>query len=261
MKITANRIQIHVRDRGEGDIALVFLHYWGGSSRTWAAVAEALSPRCRTVAIDHRGWGDSDAPEEGYRIGDMADDAEAVIQALGLERHVLVGHSMGGKVAQLLASRRPAGLRGLVLVAPAPPTPMPLSDEQRATMARAYDSPESVGSVLDHVLTARPLSSAVRQQVIEDSLRGAPAAKAAWPHVASQEDISADVASIDAPTLLIAGELDKVERLDVLRREVVPRIAGAGLRVLPGAGHLSPLEAPLALASALRDFVTELGSA
>ncbi|XXT21128.1 alpha/beta fold hydrolase [Sorangium sp. So ce429] len=83
MKITANRIQIHVRERGEGDIALVFLHYWGGSSRTWAAVAEALSPRYRTVAIDHRGWGDSDAPEEGYRIGDLADDAEAVIQVLG----------------------------------------------------------------------------------------------------------------------------------------------------------------------------------
>ncbi|XYH99522.1 alpha/beta fold hydrolase [Sorangium sp. So ce1128] len=115
--------------------------------------------------------------------------------------------------------------------------------------------------MLDHVLTARPLSSALRQQVIEDSLRGAPAAKAAWPHVASLEDISADVASIDAPALLIAGELDKVERLDVLRREVVPRIAGAGLRVLPGTGHLSPLEAPLALASALRGFVTELGSA
>ncbi|WP_437757128.1 alpha/beta fold hydrolase [Sorangium sp. So ce1389] len=261
MKITANRIQIHVRERGEGDIALVFLHYWGGSSRTWAAVAEALSPRCRTIAIDHRGWGDSDAPEEGYRIGDMADDAEAVIQVLGLERHVLVGHSMGGKVAQLLASRRPAGLRGLVLVAPAPPTPMPLSDEQRATMARAYDSPESVGFVLDHVLTARPLSPALRQQVIEDSLRGAPAAKAAWPHVASLEDISADVASIDAPALVIAGELDEVERLGVLRREVVPRIPGASLRVLPGTGHLSPLEAPLALASALRDFVTELGSA
>ena len=44
MKIKANRIQIHVRERGEGDIALVFLHDWGGSSRTWAVVAEALCP-------------------------------------------------------------------------------------------------------------------------------------------------------------------------------------------------------------------------
>ncbi len=105
MKIQSNGISIHVEEQGSGDLALVFLHYWGGSSRTWKYLTEALSEFYRTIAIDHRGWGDSDAPEHGYALADLADDAAGVISALGLGSYVLVGHSMGGKVAQLLASR------------------------------------------------------------------------------------------------------------------------------------------------------------
>ncbi|MBR7514038.1 alpha/beta fold hydrolase, partial [Mycobacterium tuberculosis] len=76
-----------------------------------------LADRYRIVATDHRGWGDSEAPADHYGIADLAADAEGVIEALGLRRYVLVGHSMGGKVAQRMASRRPNGLEGLVLVA------------------------------------------------------------------------------------------------------------------------------------------------
>ncbi|RKP46359.1 alpha/beta fold hydrolase [Trinickia fusca] len=258
MDIQSNGIRIRVSEKGHGKRALVFLHYWGGSSRTWQFVMEELSDTYRTVATDHRGWGHSDAPEDGYTIADLADDAQGAIEALGLTHYVLVGHSMGGKVAQLLASRRPEGLEGLVLVAPSPPSPMLLPDEQRAVMMSAYESRESVGWVLDHVLTGRPLTPARREQVIADSLRGAPQAKAAWPNVAMREDITADVAAIDVPVLVIAGERDQVDRVETLQAELLPRIAHARLEVLPGIGHLSPLEAPSAVAAAIRQFVGEL---
>jgi len=258
MEIQANGIRIHVSEQGDGERTVVFLHYWGGSSRTWQFVTEELSDAYRIVATDHRGWGHSDAPEGGYRIADLADDAQGVIEGLGLSRYVLVGHSMGGKVAQLLASRRLRGLEGLVLVAPSPPSPMALSDEQRAVLVSAYDSRESVGWVLDHVLTGSPLAAERREQVIEDSLRGAPQAKAAWPNVAMREDITADVAAIDVPVLVIAGERDQVDRLETLQAELLPRIPHAHLEVLPGIGHLSPLEAPSAVAAAIRRFVGEL---
>ncbi|WP_232316664.1 alpha/beta fold hydrolase [Candidatus Burkholderia verschuerenii] len=162
LDIETNGTRIHVAQRGSGALALVFLHYYGGSSRTWDEVAKALPDRYRLVATDHRGWGDSDAPAHGYRIADLANDAEGVIDALDLKRYVLVGHSMGGKVAQLIASRRPTGLEGLVLVAPSPPSPMLLSDEERATLTGAYRSRESVEFVIDHVLTAKPLDAACR---------------------------------------------------------------------------------------------------
>lgn len=132
MKIETNGTKIHVRQQGGGELALVFLHYYGGSSRTWDAVAAKLSARYRIVAIDHRGWGESDAPAHGYGLADLSADAEGVIKALGLQRYILVGHSMGGKVAQLMASRRPAGLEGLVLIAPSRPRPWlsPKNSEQ-----------------------------------------------------------------------------------------------------------------------------------
>ncbi|HEY2021929.1 alpha/beta hydrolase [Paraburkholderia sp.] len=256
MEIETNGTRIHVTQRGSGTLALVCLHYYGGSSRTWDRVAQQLSDRYRIVATDHRGWGDSDAPADGYRIADLADDAQGVIKALGLGRYVLVGHSMGGKVAQLIASRRPGGLQGLVLVAPSPPSPMLLSDEQRVTLSGAYRSRESVEFVIDNVLTAKPLDAACREQVVEDSLKGAPQAKAAWPDIAMREDITAAVASIDVPTVVISGELDQVDRLATLQAELLPRVPHAAMHVLAGVGHLSPLEAPAEVARIIASFLS-----
>jgi pimeloyl-ACP methyl ester carboxylesterase len=260
MHVQTKGPKIHVREQGEGELAFVFLHYWGGSSRTWEGVASELSSQYRTIATDHRGWGDSDAPEHGYAIADLANDAAEVIEALNVQRYVLIGHSMGGKVAQLLASRRPKGLAGVVLVAPSPPSPMTLPNEQRAAMASSYASRESVSWVLDNVLTATPLSPAHREQVIADSLRGAPQAKAAWPNATMLEDITSDVLAIDVPVMVIAGEHDQVDRVETLQRELLPRIAGARLHVLPGVGHLSPLEAPAMVAKVIRQFARQLES-
>lgn len=175
-------------------------------------------------------------------MADLADDARGVIEALNLKRYILVGHSMGGKVAQLMASRRPKGLVGLALVAPSSPPPMAIPAEARETMAAAYLTRENVGMAIDHMLTAKALSPKDREQVIEDSLRGAPQAKAAWPRSTSLEDITRDVAAIDVPTIVIAGELDRVDSVGTLKAELLPRIPHAVLQVLPGTGHLLPLK-------------------
>jgi len=259
MKVVSNGVQLEVSDHGAGSTALVFLHYWGGSSRTWDDVRAALPSHYRSVAHDHRGWGDSQAPASDYALDDFVDDALAVISALNLSRYVLIGHSMGGKIAQLFASRRPAGLLGLVLVAPAPPGPLRLPTEARAAMEAAYESRESVEMAMDHMLTAKPLSPKHREQVIEDSLRGAPQAKAAWPRSTSREDITAEVAAIEVPTLVIAGELDRVDPIETLRAEVLSRIPCSSLQELTGTGHLSPLESAVEVAEAIQSFVEGLG--
>jgi pimeloyl-ACP methyl ester carboxylesterase len=254
MKIASNGIRIHVEEQGRGELSLVFLHYYGGSARTWGKVIAALPKSYHTIAIDHRGWGESDAPASGYGLADLADDAQGVIEALNLKRYILVGHSMGGKVAQLMASRRPKGLVGLALVAPSSPPPMAIPPEASETMAGAYLTRESVGMAIDQMLTARVLSPEDREQVIEDSLRGAPQAKAAWPRSTSLEDITREVAAINVPTIVIAGELDRVDSVGTLKAELLSRIPHAVLHVLPGTGHLSPLESSQELAELIRDF-------
>jgi pimeloyl-ACP methyl ester carboxylesterase len=258
MKIDSNGVALHVEDRGAGNPSLVFLHYYGGSSRTWKHVTAKLAPIFRTITIDHRGWGESDAPEAGYGLADLAADAEGVIAALNLQRYMLVGHSMGGKVAQLMASRQPVGLAGLILVAPSPPSPMIMPAQAREMMAGAYASREAVEASIDTMLTAKPLSAEDREQVIEDSLRGAPPAKAAWPRSTSLEDIAAQVGDIAVPTLVIAGALDRVDPPIRLRAELLTRIPQAVMHVLPGTGHLSMLESPDAVAGLIADFANHL---
>ena len=119
--VRAQGLDFHVRDIGDKQPALVLLHYWGGTGRTWDLVIRELAGRHRCVAPDLRGWGMSDKKADGYDLHTQADDVAALIASLELPQYVLIGQSMGGKIAQILASRRPKGLKGLVLVAPAPP--------------------------------------------------------------------------------------------------------------------------------------------
>jgi pimeloyl-ACP methyl ester carboxylesterase len=95
--MNTNGAAIQVAETDKGDPALVFLHYWGGSSRTWQDVIDLLGGSPRSIALDQRGWGGSVATDGRYDLSAMADDAEAVARILGLNRYVLVGHSMGGQ--------------------------------------------------------------------------------------------------------------------------------------------------------------------
>ncbi|HEX6450465.1 MAG TPA: alpha/beta fold hydrolase, partial [Trebonia sp.] len=121
VSVRGGRLPVWIQD-GEPP-ALVFLHYWGGSHRTFEPVIARLAPGRAVVSYDHRGWGAARDLPGPYGIGQLADDVLEVVRGLGLRRYVLAGHSMGGKVAQLAAARRPDGLAGLVLIAPAPPRP------------------------------------------------------------------------------------------------------------------------------------------
>jgi pimeloyl-ACP methyl ester carboxylesterase len=251
-------MKLNVEISGSGATALLYLHYWGGSARTWRPVIGALPDDYRHIAFDLRGWGDSARPDAGYRLADMADDVRGMIDVLGLEHYVLVGHSMGGKLAQYLACDRPAGLQGLVLIAPSPPLPLPLDAPQRDAIAHAYDDAASIGATLEHVLTASPLPHALRSQVVEDSLRGAPAAKRAWPHGAMAEDITDRARNIGVPVTVVSGELDRVDPPAALLTHLLPFIPHAVLETVPGRGHLLPLEAPQAVAHAIRRFIGDL---
>jgi len=255
--LSANGLNVHVMQKGSGQLAIVFLHYWGGSGRTWSLVIDRLSDDHRCVAVDLRGWGQSDHAASDFSLAVQAADVEAVIAELGLSNFVLVGHSMGGKIAQIIASHHPAGLRALVLIAPAPPTPALIPDEEKQMRLEGYQSEEGVQMVLG-ILAERPLSKAHRRQVVEDTLGGQEAAKEAWISQNMAVDISDAASAIDVPVDVIVGDADRVEPEEVLRKEIPRSITNARFHILPGVGHLAPLEAPDELASiiagASRDF-------
>ena len=258
MKIKTDIADLHIADCGNSETALVFLHYWGGSSRTWDDVVAVLRDNHRCIAPDLPGWGQSGPSRGRYRIADLATAVEQAIEALELNRVVLIGHSMGGKVAQYLAGQRPDWLQGLVLVAPSPALPMDLPEPQRQAMQMAYNSRESVEATLDGVLTATLLENATRNQAIADSLAGHPDAKAAWPGYAMHEDISKVTSRVDVPTMLLTGGHDHVDSPVVLAQRLVPYLPSPEIHELPGAGHLLPLEAPTGIAAHIVRYLGRL---
>ena len=254
--IRVGRLEIYAEVEGEGSLALVFIHYWGGSRRTWSEVIARLSDGFRCIAVDLRGWGKSGRHTDDYSLFAQADDVESVIGALNLKDYVLVGHSMGGKIAQILAGRQPDGLRALVLVAPAPPTPLHVPDAQKQSMLTSYTTPEGIGEALK-VISHRPLTIAQRLQVTEDSLGGAEAAKVGWLSQGMALDISKQSASITVPVCVIVGSADQVEKEDALREALLPLVPQARFEIIEGVGHLSPLEGPGEVAKAISHFLAD----
>lgn len=244
---------------GQGP-TLVFLHYWGGSARTWERVVKRLPDR-GVLSFDFRGWGRSRELPGPYGLEQLAQDTLDIVRNAGLTDYVLVGHSMGGKVAQLVAATRPEGLSGLVLVGPGPARPGDaITPEYQAALASAYDTAESVAAARDSILTATPLDEQAQAQVVTDSRSTVPEAREAWPLHGIADDITPHTRMINAPALVLAGENDGVEPPQVLRSNLLPYLTRAELRVLPAIGHLMPLEAPDLIAAALADFAPQAGS-
>ena len=101
--------------KGEGR-AIICVHGLTANCRCWDTMAESLAPNYKVIALDLRGRGLSEKPPEGYCVEQHCRDIEAVIENLGIERPVLVGHSLGALIALAFAARRPEKTAGLALV-------------------------------------------------------------------------------------------------------------------------------------------------
>ncbi|MEE8556903.1 MAG: alpha/beta hydrolase [Myxococcota bacterium] len=113
----ADGLTLHGLEWSTEGVPLLLLHGFGNEAHFWDDLAPALAPHYRTLALDLRGHGDSDHDPEGrYDHLSMARDLEAVTEALGLERVVLVGHSLGGRVALRFVGRNADRMAGLILV-------------------------------------------------------------------------------------------------------------------------------------------------
>ena len=253
MKYRIGNAVLHVTECGSGPQAWVFLHYFGGSGRAWGQVAALLADRWRCVMPDLRGFGNSDAITDPYSVSDAADEVLALVSALKIEHFGLVGHSMGGKIALVVAARQPPGLSRLVLLAPSPPTPEPMSASERASLLACQTSYAAARQAARKICGQR-LPAALVQQVIDDRLRTSPAAWRWWLASGSCESVQDGIAQINVPIQVLSGALDIDIPSAVIEREVMARMPLAHMRLLPGCGHLLPLEAPQAVAQAVWDM-------
>lgn len=282
MKIRVNNTELNVFEAGGSHsispITFVFLHYFGGSAREWTGVMERVVTQlgARCLAIDLRGFGDSDAPPTGYSVDDMADDVAGVLAHFELStrpaadppegptptgsldlNYILVGHSMSGKAALALAARRPAGLRDLVLLAPSPPSPEPIPNEARRQMLQTHGRRDAAERTFGEI-TAIALPETIKAQIVADNLRSSAVAWDAWLTSGSREDITERMAQIQTTVYVVVGEKDNNIPLTLLQAAVLPLLpADTTLQVIPDAAHLLPYEAPDAVMAVLAAALAE----
>ena len=130
--VIANGVTLHTLQWGEQGQALVCVHGVTANASSFQALADALSPQHRIIAYDIRGRGDSDKPQTGYSIPIYASDLAALIDALALERPVIVGHSLGALIGLYFAAHYPDRLSKLVLIDAGAPLPWKGYDDQPA---------------------------------------------------------------------------------------------------------------------------------
>ncbi|MBF9223845.1 alpha/beta fold hydrolase [Hymenobacter ruricola] len=231
---------------------VVALHCWASSGREYDVLRTLLPAGVRLLAPDLPGFGgQAVAAGFDYTVRAYADWIAAFIAQEQVGEFTLIGHSMSGKMALALAARHPAGLRRLVLLSPSPPAGEPMTDEDRAASLAAQGKPEEAAKTFDKI-TRRPIAPELRAHVIADNLRSTPAAWANWLQHGTRENIEALMPRLAVPCHLLVGEGDTAITPETQRRLTLPLLpAGTPFTVVPGAGHLLPLEAAAEVAAAL----------
>jgi pimeloyl-ACP methyl ester carboxylesterase len=261
---------IYTVTRGDGP-TILFSHGVTITSRVWVKQFETLAELgVRVVAFDHRGHGESLVGSSGYSVQNLAGDMRTVIEGLDLRDLVLVGHSMGGVAVQAFALEHPDVLadrvRGLVLLSTLAKTSVSASRQLQCLAERVTGSVDlrkvmtrpNLGTVLARVGFGRePRASQVelnRQMLATCDSATAKEATAALLGL----DLTAELAGLDAPTLVIGGTNDVITPPAESRRlaELIP---GARLELVPGAGHMIMLERTELFHELLLDFARELG--
>ena len=247
--------KVHVVDRGGGSPALVFLHYFAGSSRSWRHVADRLVSASHCVCLDLPGFGSS-PPLPDYSIRSMEQSIAGVVRGLGLDRYVVIGHSMGGKLALACAIAGLSGLEGLVLVAPSPPSPEPMDEGERSRLLASHGDRSSAERTVRNI-TRYPLPAEDIGTCIHDNLATSAEAWRWWLESGSRENLVSSIDGIDCPVLVLAGGDDPVIPPRIVTSEVVARIKGSEYLEIPGSGHLLPFEAPQEVSRAIESFALQ----
>lgn len=244
------------------------LHALGASSAEFAHLRDALAGEIELVAIDLPGFGDT-AWADGASVEETVEVVTCRIRAHGAARWMLVGHSMGGKIASIIAARTLSGraplfgLAGVVLLAASPVTPEPMAEDRRELMigwaskshlaSNGHLSDESAREFIDATI-AEPLAETDMARAVSDVRRTDPLAWRAWLERGSREDWSSEVGNLAVPALIVSGAQDGDLGYPAQRHLNGATYLAAKFVTIEHAAHLLPIERPREVAAAILAF-------
>ena len=273
-RVGAGAVGLEVAEAGAGGRPLLVVHGFSGAKEDFADHLDRLGAAgWHVVAPDLRGHGNSDHPagEDAYRFELFADDLLALADALGWDRFALLGHSMGGMVAQFVALEAPRRVRALVLMDTSSGPPEGIEPDQvevGAAVVREHGMAvlcELQEAQAESDPLATPASVRLRLERPELAEHGRRNTLASSPDMwlsmttkmLGQDDRLDRLASLDVPTLVIVGEQDRP--FVGSSERMAKAIPGARLAVIPDAGHSPQVENPEPWWDALVGFLEGVG--
>lgn len=241
--ITANGLKLHYHRTGGDKPPVVMLHGITDNGLCWTRLAQALEADYDLIMLDARGHGHSDKPDDGYSSAAHAADVAELIEALGLDKPALIGHSMGGATATMVGATYPALVRALVLEDPPWRSPAEGSDEERAAARAEWRSNLMAQQQQTHVEIVAagrerspswaesefPAWADAKLQVTPNVLNMISGNLNMWPEL---------VPKLQVPTLLITADVDAG---GIVEPETAEKIAALNHKIqhvhIPGAGH------------------------
>jgi len=241
--VDANGIRLRYLRSGGDKPPFVLAHGFSDSSGCWASLVRVLERDWDLVALDARGHGESQASVEGYAGEEQADDVLAAIDALALDRPVLMGHSMGGETVAWAAAKRPGGIRALVVEDAGIPQadPSGLGPERHQALRKALAGwieslqKKSVDELIEQVRVNDPRwPEEDRRPWAESKLALSREAIEGFA-LAERRDVTEQYPGISCPVLFLKADADENER--ARHSEIVGRLPDGEIVHVDGAGH------------------------
>jgi pimeloyl-ACP methyl ester carboxylesterase len=274
----SDAVELRVLEWSREGVPLLLLHGFGNEAHIWDDFAPVVAPHYRTMALDHRGHGDSGWDAGGrYDLDSLVHDVEAVTAALDIERLVVIGHSLGGRVASLFAARNLDRMAGLVIVDIGPEIDMrgalrirmdvganvtprfaSVAEYERAlSIAYPAGQPAAIGRMALHGL--RKCDDGFFELKMDPALRGAMSQRGD-EELDSSDSMSPQaqwdaLARISCPTLIVRGAASDILSADTADKMVDEVLADGRLAVVPRAGHSVMTDNPEGFAAALSPFL------
>jgi 3-oxoadipate enol-lactonase len=262
MKVTVNGITVNYTLDGPANAPVVTLsHSLATDLSMWEPQMKALTARYRVLRYDTRGHGGTDAPAGAYTLTQLADDARALLKALGVARTHWIGLSMGGMIGQTLALASPEVFQSLALCDTSSriPAEMKPAWADRIRTAETQGMEPLVEPTIGRWFTApfRERRKDVVEQVRTMIRNTKPQGYVGCCHAIAALDLTDKLGAIQIPTLIIVGEEDLGTPVTA-SEAIKAKIVGSELEILKSAAHLSNMEQPEAFTAALTSFLSRV---